>query len=176
MTMGVESKAWVKGGVAGGVCGALVTLLVGRWLIPVAAPPAPTTAAPAPATQVVVDEAAKQFVERCLSHIKNQQLEELAQEARQSRAVVRDEDLRKFLERLRADRELSLRSFGRPLGEYELLRVTAPSPSVLRFIYLERFERGAVWWMFVLYRTPERWQMAWVDWGGNLALLFAGLS
>jgi hypothetical protein len=173
--MSLENKGWLQGGLVGGVCGAIVALLVSRWLTP-AAVPVSTTPAPPSATEIVVDEAAKQFVERCLSHIKNHRLEEFAQEARQSRAVVRDEDLKKFLERLRADRELSLRSFGQPLGEYELLRVTAPSPSVVRFIYLERFERGAVWWMFVLYRTPERWQMAWVDWGGNLALLFAGLS
>lgn len=172
--MSAEGKRWWQAGAAGGLCGAILALLVNRWL-----PPAGSSApSPLPSPQVaevLVDEGAKQFVERCLSHIKNHRLEEFAQEAKQSRAVVTEDDLKKFLERLRRDRELSLQSFGPPLGEYELLRVTAPSPSVVRFLYLERFERGAVWWVFVLYRTPERWQMAWVDWGGNLAMLFAGL-
>jgi hypothetical protein len=172
--MSAESKGWWQAGAVGGLCGAVLALVVNRWLPPAVPPPSP---APAPQeAETLVDEGAKQFVQRCLSHIKNHRLEEFAQEAKQSRAVVAEEDLKKFLERLQRDRELSLRSFGPPLGEYELLRVTAPSPSLVRFIYLERFERGAVWWVFVLYRTPERWQMAWVDWGANLAILFAGLS
>lgn len=170
--MSSESKSWLTAGIAGGLCGAALALLLNRWLPPAAEPlPHPPTT-----TETTIDEAAKQFVERCLSHLKNNRLEEFAQEAKLSQAVVTDEDMKKFLARLRSDRELSLRSFGKPLGEYELLRVTAPSPSVVRFVYLERFERGAIWWVFVLYRTPQRWQMAWVDWGGNLAMLFVGLS
>jgi hypothetical protein len=168
--MNVPNNPWLVAGAVGGLCGALLALVVNRWLPPV---PPPSTAVPA--EEAPIDELARRFVERCLSHIKNNRLEEFAQEAKQSQSVVTEEDLKKFLARLRSDRQLSVQSFGQPLGEYELLRVTAPSPSVVRFVYLERFERGGVWWVFVLYRTPERWQMAWVDWGGNLAMLFAGL-
>ncbi|MCS7022230.1 MAG: hypothetical protein NZU63_10435 [Gemmataceae bacterium] len=166
-------RHWLVAGVAGGVCGAVMALLVNRWL-----PPSTSAVGPAPSAapaEPAVDSEARQLVERCLSHIKNNRLEELTQEARASRAVVTDEDLQKFLTRLRNDRELALRNFGKPLGEYELLRATVASASLVQFVYLERFERGAIWWMFVLYRTPERWQLAWLDWGGQLAVLFAGL-
>ncbi len=160
-------------GLFGGVCGAALVVIVTRLVTPAppaVAPPSDNSAATPP-----VDDQALQLVQRCLSHIKNHRFEEFAQEAQRSHAAVGPDELKKFISRIRTDREVAMNNFGPSLGEFELLRVSTPSPSLVRFVYLERFARGGMWWVFILYRAEDRWQIAWVDWGGNLAVLFGGL-
>jgi len=47
---------------------------------------------------------------------------------------------------------------GKPLGEVELVRTEAVGQSVVRFVYLEKCERGAHIWKFTLYRAAREWK------------------
>jgi hypothetical protein len=50
-----------------------------------------------------------------------------------------------------------------PLHQFEPIRETAYSPNLIQFIYLERFEHGALLWRFVMYRGVDRWRIAFVN-------------
>ena len=62
--------------------------------------------------------------------------------------------------------------YGKQTGEYELIRETVLRPDLVRLVYLEKFERGAVAWLFVLYKTQHGWRLNSLVWNRDLLLAF----
>jgi hypothetical protein len=82
-----------------------------------------------------------------------------------------------FKTKLLESRTVFMKSLGPSSGEFELVRAIGLGPSLAKFVYLEKFERGAVLWIMVLYHgTDDQWRIAFLDYGFNGAAFFSGLS
>lgn len=75
----------------------------------------------------------------------------------------------KMFGKLRDDAAAAL---GKSLGEVEWVRTEAVGQSLVRFVYLEKHERGAVVWRFTLYRVGGGWKWRDVNVNGDLATSF----
>jgi hypothetical protein len=161
----------VIAGLLGGLLGGVVSFAASRWVVP-AQPKAET----APAVRHEVPPEARAIADAYVAELRAGKFEEFAAHAKIGSTITTDEEAAKFKARLLEFRRVANGSFGPSLGEFEVLGETALSPSLVRLTYLEKFERGGVWWTFVLYHGKDHWWLAWVDWGVNPAVIFAGLS
>jgi hypothetical protein len=48
-------------------------------------------------------------------------------------------------------------ALGKPLGEFDLIRTDVLGDSLVRFVYLERYEFGAIVWKFSFYDVSGQW-------------------
>ncbi|MBU6249727.1 MAG: hypothetical protein KGO47_00980 [Cyanobacteria bacterium REEB417] len=65
------------------------------------------------------------------------------------------------------------RRFGGRLG-YQFLRSEGMGDNLIRWTYLERFEKSAITWNFIGYRGKAGWMISGVTWSGDLERLFEG--
>lgn len=72
----------------------------------------------------------------------------------------------KFFTKLRADAAAAL---GKSLGEIEPVRTETVGKSLVRFVYLDKYERGVAVWKFTLYRVGGEWKWRDVNVTGDLA-------
>jgi hypothetical protein len=80
--------------------------------------------------------------------------------------AANDWDLRALENLLRHQRELASTNLGTPVGEVELVRIEPIGKSLVRFTYLEKWERSGMIWRLTLYRPRDGWrlsQLAWDD-------------
>jgi hypothetical protein len=155
-------------GLLGGLLGGVVSFALNRTIKP--APPQPATGTNGPAS------GAREAADAYVAKLKAAKFEEFIADARQGATFTTEEGFAAFKTKLINSRTVYTNLFGSSSGEFELLRETALSPSLIRLVYLEKFERGCVWWMFVLYHGRDSWKLAWVDHGLNVDAIFAGLS
>ena len=47
-------------------------------------------------------------------------------------------------------------------------------PDLVRYVYIERFERGSLVWLFVVYRTKDGWRLNTISWNPDLIHAFPG--
>ena len=71
--------------------------------------------------------------------------------------------------RLAKIRDDNLAALGEATGTVELVRAEAVGDALVRFVYLEKCERGALAWKFTLYRTGAGWK--WRDVGLTVDLI-----
>jgi hypothetical protein len=157
-------------GVVGGLLGGVAALVAGRMFPPPAAQDQPAAGRPEARSE------AREVVELFVDKLRAGKFDEFALDAKMGSPTLTDAELVKFKARLSEFRTVTTQTLGRSSGQFELLRETALSPSLVRFVYLEKLERGGVWWLLVLYRGKENWTLAWVDWGANLQRLFGDLN
>jgi len=69
--------------------------------------------------------------------------------------------------------ELSKRKarYGEPVG-VEFIRQNVVGESLTEFVYLEKFERHAIRWMFVFYKPQDEWVFNNLTWDDKIRLLF----
>lgn len=67
-------------------------------------------------------------------------------------------------------RRLALR-FGKPLS-YEMVKEQKVGESLVRYVYVEKCERTAIRWTFVVYKSRDTWSFNSVAWDDNLLALF----
>jgi hypothetical protein len=60
---------------------------------------------------------------------------------------------------VKESREYCAATFGRPNGEFELMREVQYGPSVTRLVILEKFPKGGVVWAMGLYRAADGWAL-----------------
>ena len=65
------------------------------------------------------------------------------------------------------------RRFGGRIG-YQFLRSEGMGDNLIRWTYLERFEKSAITWNFIGYRGKAGWMISGVTWSGDLERLFEG--
>ena len=158
-------------GLLGGLLGGAGAFVVARLL-----PPSTVTELHSLPGKAETRSDAREVAELFVNKLRAQKYDEFALDAKMGSPILTDADLVKFKARLQEFRTVATQSFGQSSGEFELLRETALSPSLVRFVYLEKLERGGVWWLLVLYRGKDTWTLAWVDWGANVQRLFGELS
>jgi len=163
------TKPILVAGLLGGLLGGVFSYTASRWVKPVDAPKTIGT--------VHIDSTeAHKVAEAFVAKLKAGNFDEFALDAREASAAVTDETFTGFKAKLAKDRQLYNGLYGASSGEFELLRETALSPSVVRFAYLEKFDRGGVIWFFILYRGKDTWKLSFVDWSDKLALAFSGIQ
>ena len=59
-------------------------------------------------------------------------------------------------------------------GGFEYLRDQQVGTALLRFQYIAKYERSAMRWHFIFYRTPNGWVLSDFKFDGNLNALFPG--
>lgn len=62
--------------------------------------------------------------------------------------------------------------FGKPQGEAEWVRTEVVGRRLVRFVYLDKYERGVAVWKFTLYRVGSEWKWCNVNINGDLANCF----
>jgi hypothetical protein len=158
-------------GLLGGLLGGAAGVVAGRYAPAVAAKP---TAAPAPAT--AGEPNPRSIAEALLARLKEGKPEEFADVTKGSTHLITEEMYKQFKANLTDFRATYTRAFGHPLREFELVKEQPASPSLVRLVYLERFEKGGVLWFFVLYKGKDGWKLDKVHWVPDLALAFNGSS
>jgi hypothetical protein len=72
----------------------------------------------------------------------------------------------------KSQREVATLAFGKPLGEVEFVREEFVGNSLLRLIYLEKFERNAIVWRLTYYRPNGQWFLHTLSWDDKPQDLF----
>jgi hypothetical protein len=72
----------------------------------------------------------------------------------------------------KSQREVATLAFGKPLGEVEFIREELVGRSLLRLIYLEKFERNAIVWRMTYYRPNQEWFLHTLSWDDKPQDLF----
>jgi len=80
-------------------------------------------------------------------------------------------DLQVALDDILSQQPGILRRFGGRLG-YQFLRSESAGDNVIRWTYLERFEKSAITWSFIGYQGRDGWMISGVTWSGQLERLF----
>jgi hypothetical protein len=63
--------------------------------------------------------------------------------------------------------------YGNPTG-FEYIRDQQVGTALLRFQYIAKYERSAMRWIFVFYRTEAGWVLSDFKFDGNISALFPG--
>jgi hypothetical protein len=61
---------------------------------------------------------------------------------------------------------------GNPLGEVEFIRKEAVGRSLVRYIYVEKFERSVMVWRISFYRSPQGWILRGLNWDDGADAFF----
>ena len=157
-------------GLLGGLLGGVVSFTASRLISP--APAKQETTPPPPPQPTEAREVADAFVAK----LKAGKIDEFIQDVRLGITFMGDDEYAKFRTDLTESRRVVPQILGRASGEFELVKETPLTPSLVRVVYLEKFERGGVAWYFTLYHGKDGWRVDDVSWNRKLGLVFSGLS
>src|SRR5262249_33267142 len=155
--------AGLLGGAVSGLASAVVVWHMTRHDTPPATEPTPTSEA---------ERATKAVVETLLSKLKAGDLDGFASAARERMVGIDEPRFQQLRTHLVESRKQYQADYGNPTGEFELLSQQSASPSLVRLVYLEKFEKGGVVWYFFLYRAKDGWRISTVFWDLPLPPLF----
>ncbi len=144
-------------GLLGGLLGGVLSFAASRWLVPtVAAKPDAAGSSP------TLTEA-RGVAEAFIGKLQAAKLDEFLQDVKQATPTFTEQEFAAFRKQFEDTRLNYLARNGPPLHEFELIRETALSPSLVRYVYLEKYTRGGVIWNFVLYHGKDQWRLDWVS-------------
>jgi hypothetical protein len=162
------TRAILLAGLLGGLLGGVASFAASRVITP--APTARSETAPAAASEA--RPIAEGFMERVVAGKED----ELAEAARRGVWLVTDQEYATFRGQFTADRARFAREFGPPAGQFEFVRESILSESLVHVVYLEKFQRDGVLWYFVLYRTADGWKLVGVSWKDKLGVVAGTLD
>ena len=146
-------------GLLGGILGGFLSFAASRFIKPAVVEPPPTAKEKA-------TEEAREVVLAFLDILKagtKEKNDEFMQQVERGYTYV-PEDFKTYKEHFANSRFIYPNIFGPSLHDFELLSQTAASSNLVQFIYLEKFEHGAVVWKFIMYRAKDNWRIAYVIW------------
>ncbi|MCS6864237.1 MAG: hypothetical protein RMJ56_07795 [Gemmataceae bacterium] len=142
----MSRTVWLAG-LLGGVVGALFSLVLARVFPAPAASPAP----PPPS-------GARVFADEVVQLLKTGRYDEFFTILRPGFSELPDDEFQKLRDGVLATRQQFVTSYG-AAGELEFCRETSISPALVRLTYLEKYQRGCVAWVIVVYDAPSGWQV-----------------
>jgi len=86
-------------------------------------------------------------------------------------AVLTQEQIDSLIKQIEEQQPTMATRFGASLG-YELLRNDTVGGSLQRTVFLQRFDKHAMMWMFLWYRSKDGWILNNISYVDNMALLF----
>ncbi len=108
--------------------------------------------------------------DRIMQHVTDGEVREGLQLAKRH-SIVPEADLDALIEHAEAQRPIMEARFGESL-DYELLRNDSVGGSMIRVVFLHRFENHAVPWQFVWYRGGDGWLLSSFKFTDDVAALF----
>jgi hypothetical protein len=146
-------------GLLGGLLGGVAAFAANRWIVP-------THAATAEAKpHIPIPKEARTAVEWYIAKLEAMQYNEFAAEVRRGMVkILPQERVDKVLKEFQQSREEIHRTLGNHTAPFELIRETAVSNELIRFVYLEKFEDNVVVWAFVVYQTKDGWRLVRFAW------------
>lgn len=141
------NKSVLVAGLLGGLVGALASYALARSF--------PHTPKPVPAPP----SEARQFADHVIGKLKDGKHDEFTALLRPAFAQMSNEDYAAFCTKLFEQRASAPKSFGAG-GDFEFLHETAPTATLTRVTYVEKYARGCMVWCLVVYNTPDGWQMS----------------
>jgi len=157
-------------GLLGGLLGGGASFIANRTISPVPAAKSETRP-PTPST-----EEARQVAESFLGSVRDGKQDQLAADVKNGVWLISEQEFASFLGQFNADRARFAKQYGESSHQYELVREVMLSPSLVRFIYLEKYQRDGVLWFLVLYHTMDGWRLVGVTWKEKLAVAVSGLD
>lgn len=157
-------RAVVIAGLAGGLLGGLASFAASRLIKPVVAVP-----------QAAETSEAREVAGIFIQKLEEGKFEEFTRDVG-SAAGATEEKFQAFKSRFYQERVLYEKLHGPSTRQFEFVRESVASPSLVRVVYLEKYQTGGVLWFFVLYRTRDGWKIASVDWNDNISVVFTGIS
>lgn len=157
----ITRRTLLAAGVLGGVLGGVCSFVANRMIVPVQ-----------PGKDEIVARSAadaRSVVESFIDKLRGETAEDLSEEVKQGRWLITEQEYRSFRGQFVGDRGRLAMQYGNRTGEFEFVREEVLSPSLVRFIFLERYERDGVLWFFVVYRTMGDWRLVGVSWKDKLA-------
>lgn len=115
-------------------------------------------------------EALRRIVDQSMESLAKGQIKE-GYSAMSQYSSLPSADMQVALEDILNQQPGILRRFGGRLG-YQFLRSESAGGNLIRWTYLERFEKSAITWNFIGYRGKDGWMISGVTWSGNLEQLF----
>jgi hypothetical protein len=153
-------------GLLGGLLGGVVSFAASRLITP--APAKQELPPPVQATE------AREVADAFIAKLKVGKTDEFVQDVKAGITFMSEQEFAQFKSDFTESRKVIPQVLGRATGEFELVRETALSPSLVRLIYLEKYERGGVAWSFTLYRTQDGWRVDDVSWNRKLGFVTTG--
>ncbi|MBM3978732.1 MAG: hypothetical protein FJ304_00330 [Planctomycetes bacterium] len=135
-------------GIAGGLIGALVSFALARTF-----PPKPAVAPPAPPSE------ARQFADHVIGKLRAGDRAEFTRLIRPAFAGMTNEQFAEFCQKSVFDNRDQFAKSNGGAVEIEFARETVLSPSLVRLAYADKYARGCLIWVLVVYNTPEGWQV-----------------
>jgi len=115
-------------------------------------------------------EALRRIVDQSMESLAKGQIKE-GYSAMSQYSSLPSADMQVALEDILNQQPGILRRFGNRLG-HQFLRSESAGDNLVRWTYLERFEKSAITWNFLGYRGKAGWMIAGVTWSGDLDQLF----
>jgi hypothetical protein len=136
-------------GVLGGLLGAALSFVLVRSFPPVPKPP------PAPPPSE-----ARQFADEVVRKLKTGENQEFKKYVRSAFAQLPDKDFDEFCQQfVFNNRKAFADAYGPPV-DFEFARETVLVPALVRVTYAEKYARGCLLWVIVVYNSPDGWQVA----------------
>ena len=157
-------------GLLGGLLGGVFAFAAIRTVTPV--PPAKPEAT---TSSESVDDA-RAVTEVFMTSVRDGKIDNLAAAVKNGAWLITDQEYAEFLGQFNGDRARFAKQYGGPAGQFELVREVKLSPSLVRFIYLEKYQRDGLLWFFVVYHTMDGWRLVGVTWKEKLAVSVPGLD
>jgi len=161
---GMTRSIWAAG-LLGGLLGGVVSFAASRIIVPAPAVTPSTAAAES-----------RPVVESFIGKLQSEKADGLEAEATSGRWLVTEQELASFRGQFNADRTRFVQQYGPRTGEFELVREEVLGPSIVRVVYLERYQRDGILWIFVVYRTIGEWRVVGVSWKEKLAVAVDALN
>ena len=159
------TRSILAAGVLGGVLGGIVSFAASRIIVPL--PPSKSSSAAAEARPVV---------DSFIGKLRDEKAEELTTEITNGRWLISEQEYASFRGQFNVDRARFSKQYGERTGEFELVREELRAASLVRIVYLERYQRDGVLWFFVVYRTMGEWRLVGVSWKEKLAVAVDALN
>lgn len=134
-----------------------------------AAPPKPQPRPKSEESKLPTEERAKRFMEVVRT---NDTAALLA--ALDKYDLIPDGDLDRATGMLTPMRAIAPASMGKPLGIVEFVRKEECGPSLVRYVFVEKWSKGPVLWTFIFYKTEDGWIPVKFDFNNSIDALVSG--
>ena len=162
------TKPILYAGLLGGLLGGVASFAASRVITPVAPAKQDQNLPPVPAIE------ARGVAESLIAKLRTGQYADFVEAVKQVMIFVNEKEFEMFRQRFEESRALYHGVYGQPTGDFELIGESSLRPELVRFVYLEKFQRGAVAWFFVLHHDQEKWRLNGIVWNKDLIHTFPG--
>jgi hypothetical protein len=162
------AKPILYAGLLGGLLGGIASFTASRVITPVAPSKQDQNLSPVPSSD------ARGVAEASIAKLRAGQYADFVEAVKQGMIFVNDKEFELFRQRFEESRVIYHSVYGQPTGEFVLISETSLRPELVRLIYLEKFQRGAVAWFFVLHHDQEKWRLNGIVWNKDLINIFPG--